>query len=474
MPQDFAPFAMKSFFSNLCLLLCMLVLPAAYAQHDGYLEFSGKTVKKASPFEGAKVTVFKGSTRVGELTTPKNGKFSFDLELGVDYKVTFSAPGCVDMFMFIYASKCAADKVIFPIYDIEVNFFEYGQSSIDYAHFAKNPITKVIFDGNKSFRDDEQYVTGFLKGIYITPDELQKREDEQLAKDKAEKERLAALAKAEKDKQAAEAAANAEKHRLELLQKQKAEEEERIRLEQIAAAEKKARDEAEALARLMKEKNKLEKKNENKGVVTKKEKESNQSLVKEEVKLTIEKEQKKLKEKQNRAIKASYESDLLKQVAENERLSKEGNMKKLKEKAEANEVIEILSQEAMVKAKSHETRQQLKLKNKQSVLNSRIINQELTALIKVVAYNDLSVKTEQHKTYPLVKNYKPRTMIGITTDTEVQQVKTIYTINVFEVETKTVYKKEKYSWGLVYYYRNNQEITETEYYNAIAPYNIPL
>ncbi len=480
------PFDLKPF----CRLKLVVIFSAFFflssslkAQNDGYLEFTGKTVKKSVPFEGAKITVLKGTTKVAELTTTKNGKFSFDLELGSDYKVTFSATGCADMYMMIYGAKCPANKVIFPIYDIEVTFFEYGKISVDFAHLSKHPFTKVVFDGNKAFKDDEQYVTSFLKDIYVTPEELQKREDDRIAKEKAEKDKLAGIEKAEKDKLAHEKAERekAEKERLakenaekDLLAKQKMEEEERIRLEQIALAEKKAKAEAEALARLMKEKNKLEKKNEVQNVVAKKQNDTNQSLVKEEVKLTLEKEQKKVKEKQNKAIKANFESDLLKMVAQNERVSKESDFKKQKDKAEINEVIETLSQEAIVKAKSDETKQLLKLKNKQSVLNSRIINQELTSLIKVVAYNDLSVKSITHKTFPEAKKFKPRTMVGITTDTQSQAFKTTYIINVSEAGTTTIYKKEKYSWGLTYYYKNDKEISEKEYQQEVSRYNTPL
>ena len=473
------------------VLSAFLLSPNLSAQNDGYLEFTGKTVKQGVPFGGAKITVFKGSTVVSELTTTKNGKFTFDLEFGADYKITFSATGCADMYMMIYAAKCPADKVIFPIYAIDVAFFEYGKISVDFAHLSNHAFTKVIFDGNKSFMDDEKYVTAFLKDIYVTPEELQKREDDRKAKEKiekdkhnAEKDKHDAIAKAEKEKLEHE---KAEKERLEkerlakefaekqLLEKQKIDEEERLRLEHIALAEKKAKEEAAALAKLMHEKNNLEKKKEEiQSVVAKKHNEPSQALVKEEIKMSIEKEQKKVKEKQNKAIKANFESDLLMLAAQNERTSKESDFKKQKDKAEVNEVIETLGQEAITKAKSDETRQQLKLKNKQTVLNSRIINQELTSLIKVVAYNDFSVKASSHKNFPEPKKFKPRTMVGITTDTEIQSFKTIYTINISEAQTTTVYKKEKYSWGLTYYYKNEKEISEKEYQLEVSRYNIPL
>jgi hypothetical protein len=433
------------------LAVCLIFLFSyqnALSQEKGYLEFAGRTIKETRPLAGAKITIYKSGTKMTELTTNKNGKFMFDLDLGFDYKVTFSAPGCVDMYALIYGSKYTSDKPIFPIYDIDVAFFEPGKPTINYANFQR-PFTKIIYDGKKSFKDDDPYVDEFIKTLYIDPEEIKKKEDERLAMERAEREK-------------------------ELKAKLKLEEDERIRLEQIALAEKKSKEDADALAKLMEEKNKAEKKNEANSSLTQKQNESNQSLVKEEVKLTIEKEQKKVKEKQNKAIKANYENDLLKLVAQNERQLKEQDFKKGKNQAMTNEVIETLKQEAIVKAKSDEVRFNAKMKNKQAVLNSRIRNQELTGLIKNVAYNDLSFRSSHVKKYPDVKTYKPRSMVGITTDLENQTFKSIYTVNVFENGSNTIYRKEKYNWGLTYYFRNDAEISEADYFAEVSRYNVAL
>ncbi|MFL5754118.1 MAG: hypothetical protein ACJ76F_11970 [Bacteroidia bacterium] len=427
--------------------MCLFSL-SGFAQEKGYLEFAGRTIRDTRPLAGAKITVYKSGVKMTELITNKNGKFMFDLDLGFDYKITFSYPGCVDMYAMVYGSKYTSDKAIFPIYDIDVAFFDLGKSTINYANF-KNPFTKVIYDGKKSFRDDEPYVDEFIRTLYIDPEEVKKKEDERLALEKAEREK-------------------------ELKAKMKLEEDERMRLEQIMLAEKRSKEDAEALAKLMEEKNRQEKKNEANSSLTQKQNESNQSLVKEEVKLTIEKEQKKVKEKQNKAIKANYENDLLKLVAQNERQLKENDFKKGKNQAETNEVIETLKQEAIVKAKSDETRFNMKMKNKQAVLNSRIRNQELTGLIKDVAYHDLSFRASHAKKLPEARSYRARSMVGITTDLESQTFKSVYTITVFESGISTVYRKEKYNWGLTYYFRNDKEITEADYFSEVSQYNIAL
>lgn len=437
-----------------------LFISAAFGQDEGYLEFSGRAIKSDKPLEGAKVVVWAGSTKISELTTPKNGKFSFDLDLGLDYKVTFAYPGCVDMNLVIIGSKCPSNKVIFPIYDVAVRFFEYGKTNVNYQHF-KEPFTKIIFDGNKTFKDDDAYLQKFLSTIYVNDEERIKKEEEDAARKKAEEEM------AEKKRWE-----ELEKERLEAERKRK--EEEHIRLEQIAALERKAKEEADALAKSMEVKKKEEKKIEERKTPAPEPTTETQSLVKEELKLTLDKEQKKVKEKQNKAIKSNYESDLLKQMAENERLVKEQDYKKQKAKVTSNEIVEILHTEAVTKAQSEEVRFQMKVKNKQAVLNSRISNQEMTNLIKVVAYNDYHYKAAHLIKQPNTKNYKAKSMVGITTDFQTTSFKSVYTIQLFEGDKKTQYRKEKYTWGVVYYYKNNKEIDEATYIKELSQYNVAL
>jgi hypothetical protein len=419
-----------------------------FSQEKGYLEFAGKTIKNQKVLPGAHITVFKGSTKVADVVTGKNGKFMFDLEFGSDYKVTFTSAGCVDMYAMIYASKCPADKEIFPIYDVDVNFFDYGQPLLNYDNF-KNPFVKVIYDGKKIFMDDEKYVVQFLKNLYIDAEELKRREDLKLEKERHQKE-------------------------LEITAKLKMQEDEKLRKEQIALAEQKAYEESELLRKQLEEQIRLEKESKNKNNIAVKETEVNKALVKEEVNLTIKSEQKKIKEKQNKAIKTNYENELLKMVAQNERQMKQTSFVKEKSKAESNEVIEILRREAIVKAKADEIRFDKKIKAKQAILNSRVLNHEMVGLVKTVAGNEVSLKYNAVKKFPKAQEYKQKKMVGITTDIENTNFKSTYTINVSEGEVKTIYKKEKFTWGLVYYYKNGKEITAAEYYNELKIYNVPL
>ena len=405
-------------------------------------------MKNQKILPGAHVTVFKGTTKVTEVTTGKNGKFMFDLDLGADYKITFTSSGCVDMYVMIYGSKCPADKVIFPIYDVDVTFFDYGHPMLNYDNF-KNPFTKLIYDGKKIFMDDEKYVDQFLKNLYIDAEEMQKREELKIEKEHQEKAK-------------------------ELQAKLKLQEDEKLRKEQIALAEQKAYEEAEMLRKQLEEQARVEKERRTKNNIAEKQSEVTQSLVKEEINLTIKNEQKKIKEKQNKAIKTDYENSLLKMVAENEKKMKQVSFDNEKMNMEKEEVIAILYREATTKAKADEILFSNKIKTKQATLNSRVLNHELVGLVKTTATNEVVFKYNSIKNFPIAKEYKQRKMVGITTDIENTSLKSTYTINVSEGETKTIYKKEKYSWGLTYYFKNEKEITEQEYYNELSLYNVPL
>ena len=116
-------------------LLCLISIAisnTASAQAPGMLEFEGKTTKDAKILSGATVTVYRNGTIEQEkIKTGKNGKFSFSLVFGVDYKIAFSYPGCVDMHVMVYTGKLPKEKNnIFPLYVLDVPFFETTNTSV--------------------------------------------------------------------------------------------------------------------------------------------------------------------------------------------------------------------------------------------------------------------------------------------------------------------------------------------------------
>ena len=161
-------------------------------------------------------------------------------------------------------------------------------------------------------------------------------------------------------------------------------------------------------------------------------------------------------------------------VAENERLIREKEFKKQKQAAYNNEIIETLKEEAVLKGQADEVRYSAKQKAKLASLNGQIKNQEMTALIKNVAANEKSEKESKVKTYPKLSTYKPKNPVGISTELEHNKFKSVYTVSLYADGVTMVYRKEKYSWGVTYYYKDNKEITELEYKNELSKYKVPL
>ncbi|MBS1647986.1 MAG: hypothetical protein JST67_11655 [Bacteroidetes bacterium] len=421
----------KALFLFFILLGCAL-----FSQEAGYLEFSGKCYKEHQTLKGAYIAIYKNGTKVSDLTTGRNGKFQFFLDFGTDFKITFSAPGCADMYMIIYASQCKKEKSIFPIYDMDVNFFPYNNATVNYELF-KNPITKVYYDGKKSFQDDEAYVKDFLDKLFVSPDVINKQ-NEQLA---------------------------LEKEKLEMQAKLKHDAEERERQTQIAQVQQRAQEEAERAKKAAKEQN-------NKSVTPKSEPTENNSVASEEMQLTIEKEKRALKEKQNKSIRSLYESDLLKIVATNERQEKAAQFAKDKGTSEANEVIETLKKNAEVKAKSQQVVFDSKTRNKQIAINKGVKNKMILSLIKQSAANERKNTFLAIKKYPEVAAYKPAGIIAISSDVEKGTFKTTYTYTLAKGTEKTMYKRENYPWGVNYFYKNEKEISEQDFLKELAQYNI--
>ena len=306
------------------LLVCFMYIflsEKTYAQAPGMLEFAGRAVKEGKPLSGATVTVYRnGSIQQEQIKTGKNGKFDFNLVFGVDYKITFSNPGCVEMYLLVYTSKLPKTKSgLYPLYQTEIPFFETTNPGVRISKF-KTPFTKIIYDGKKAFMDDEAYLAQFTKDLVIDPAEQ--------AKLLAEKE---AAEKAKRDA--------AEKLRLDIENK-------------LLADAKAKQDSIDKAAELIKMKREASNKKEP----------DNQTIETEAIRLQQEKEAKNSIAKKNKEIKTNYENDLLKMIAENERQTKQKAFNK--QEASANTVITQMRSEATVKAQSNKVKRRTKIKTK--------------------------------------------------------------------------------------------------------------
>lgn len=425
----------------LCLFFALSVNLAS-AQAPGMLEFEGKTIKDGKVLSGATVTVFRNGTIEQEkIKTGKNGKFSFSLVFGVDYKIAFSYPGCVDMHLMVYTSKLSKDKNnIFPLYITEVPFFETTNTAVRITKY-KNPFTKVIYDGKKAFMDDEAYLAQFMKDLLIDQEEINRLAAEKAAKEKADKDKLLAVEKAKKDAE--------EKAKLEALAK--------AAYEARLAAEE--RERSAELARL-------------KEAANNKEAPVDQTMETEAIRLQREKEAKNVMAKKNKEIKTNYENDLLKMVAENERIAKQKAHTKQKQDARTNTVIAQMRSEADVKAKSDKGREEQKLKKKELLANQLQKNNEIRKLVEAAAFAERSVRISNQKTLPDVKGYKQKESPNFAVTVDEGMVKTTRTTTVTQGKKMDMYKKETYFWGTVYCYKNGIEINELDYNKEIAFFSV--
>ena len=227
-------------------------------------------------------------------------------------------------------------------------------------------------------------------------------------------------------------------------------------------AEKNALEEAERMKKLLSDKMK--------STLVKSEKKENnikdalERIKEDEVYLKITFERKKITENQNKTIKKNVEANLLKSVAENERVLKSKSTDKNIKAESDNEVIAVLKREALAKVSAEDLRVSAKIKNKQLQIYEGIYQKELFGQLKIAVKNE--------------KNYQATTkkhpVIGVTTDFEQYIFKSVYYIYVSEGNLKKNFRKEKFNWGLTYYYKNDKQINEYDYFNELKQYNVPL
>lgn len=426
------------FLAGIALLFCLRT-PAS-AQAPGMLEFQGKTVKNNLPLSGATVTVYRnGTIQQEQVKTGKNGKFKLFLVFGTDYKITFSYPGCVDMHLLVYTSKLPKERGdLFPLYVTEIPFFETSSTGVRIAKF-KNPFTKIIYDGKKAFMDDEAYLAQFTKDLIIDPAEQARIAEEKEAREKAEKEKLEAAEQAKRDAEA-KARADAE---AKLLAEQKA------RADELAKAAELARLKAE------------EEENANK---------QNQTMETDAIRLQREKELKEQLAKKNTAIKTKYVNDLLKLVAENERLAKEKAMNQARTDARSSTVIEQMRRESELKSKAENLREEQKMKKQKELVNKQYKINEMKKLVEAAAFAERSVKISHQTTAPDVSKYKEPELPNVAVTVEEGFIKTVRTTVVTYHGKITTYRKEIFFWGSVIWYKDNKEIDEATYNVEIAYY----
>lgn len=159
-------FSRRKILPFLILLLLSFSVSAQRDEEVESLEFGGTTFLDGKKLKGATVTLYKDNVKSKEKLTGSNGKFTFNLSYGSDYKITFSYPGCIDMHIVVFA-KIPKKKYVYNIvYRMDVLFYNTDDKIVDISKY-KYPFTKVIFnDKNNMFTDDLIYMNEFKQGVF--------------------------------------------------------------------------------------------------------------------------------------------------------------------------------------------------------------------------------------------------------------------------------------------------------------------
>jgi hypothetical protein len=415
---------------KLILLLFCFTPSILFSQGD--MRFFGTATKDDHPFPGATVHVTIDGHEYKTVITGRNGKFKFDFDFGHQYRLNFSALGCVDMFMLLDL-RVPADKMsLFPDYQIEVPFFEPGSKKVKVAKYKDLPFAKVVFDGKNGFEDDPNY----------------KFTDDILIDQEAESRKMAAIhAAEEKAKEEAEKKARED----ELAERDR---------KAKALAEQKALEEAVARAKDEESRKRAEKALKDN---------QEQSMETEAMRLEREKQAKSTLEKKNRGIKSQYENDLLKMVAESEKKANLQKYNKMKEESQSNSVIRSMRKEAEIKVAAELLRQEAKQKQEQTLSNKQVKSTQIKKLVEAAALTERTIHIansagEDPKTYTHIS--PPNVVVSVREGILSDIRSTVITKGTEQI----FFRQETYIWGTIYYYKDNREIDARTYNTEIAKY----
>lgn len=405
-------------------LLVVLLFLGMAARAQGDMRFFGTATKDGKPLSGATVTVQMDGRQIINLTTGKNGKFKFTIDIGHSYRISFSAPGCVDMFMTMDLHVPADKAWIYPDYSAEIPFFSANDPKVKTELFAQKPFIKVVFDGDKGFYDDPKY--RFIDEIFKDPLEEQRKKDELAKKEAEEKAKRDADEKARKDEEERQRLAQEEEDR-----RRKEEEDKKKNTVTTPVAEQPQQD---------------------------------PSMETDAIKLERDKQEKLNREKQNKNIRAQYENNLLKLVAESERRNNLQKFNKMKDDAQGNSVVQVMRLDAQVKAQNDFLIQQQRERQRQTLANRQVKELRLKQLVVTAALVDRDSKANHLR--PVVSsvqlNYAPSPNIVVTTLDGIFS-NTFTTVISWPGGKRTIFRIKEYWWGSRYYYRDDVEIDAKTY-----------
>lgn len=423
------------------LLLFLLSVYALRLPAQGDMRFFGTALKNRQPVSGATVTVLMdGKTQLYQLTTGKNGKFKFTVNLGHEYRLNFSAPGCVSMYMILNLKVPKEKGWIYPDYVADIPFFDGTEPNINTDLFGREPFIKVVYDGKSGFQDDPSW--RFIDRVFKDVSEDKKRNELQNQKEREAEERA----------------------RREAEERQRAEED-RKRLQAIREAEERQRaeDEARRLKAIAEARA-----NSNPG------EEEKLTVESEAIRLEREKQERLALEAKNKGIKAQYENNLLKLVAENEKRANMQKFSSMQREAQAGSVVQAMRLEAERKAQSDYLLEQEKQRRKQTLENKQVKANSEKKLVETAAVIERTSRIDNAKPAVQASAFRYNATANVAVQFEHSFFSDVKITTITWPGGKRVrYRMETWWWGVTYYYCDDKEIDGKTYAAEIEKHRKP-
>jgi hypothetical protein len=416
---------LKKHFCYLCFIICLLKANGTYSQDDvtapPNLVITGAVKKSGKRLDNATVTIYKNSRQTDQLITSKDGIFELKLDYNSTYIIEFSKAGFVSK-KIEFGTTTPSEKIAegFNPFEFEISLFE-SNPKIN-TDILKQPVAKVSYNPKI---DDFDYDPIYSKQIQDKLAGLEEElmtllEEEEMAKEKAAKEVLA--------KQKAEETA-----------KKTAEEEARKKAEADAIAKKKAEEEAAKKAA----------------------DEAAKKAAEEEVRKKAEADAIAKKKAEEEAAKKAAE-EAAKKAADEEARKKAEADAIAKKKAE-DEAAKKAAEEAAKKAADEEARKKAEAK---ALFEQQQANKQANTALETANNSnqveiDKAVKlSDEVRSKDFLSELAQKYPEGITVENFQEANRTITRVIVNRSSIANEYKKVKYNWGGLYFFKNNMSISQ--------------
>ena len=449
-------------------LFLIIVSNSLFSQNS--LEVRGKFALKEGSAKEGEIKLYENGTFSESYMADRSGKFKVDLDLNKDYIFEFTKDGYVTKKININTNvpDKYADKYFTPIFFAVELFQQYDE--VNTIVFTKPVGLIKFYDKVGDFDYDVDYSTEVRNKIDKAEKELeiahkknleaerqkeieekrqqllaQKAAEEAVRQRKLEEEKAAAEAR----RKAAEEAARIEAERKAALLAQQQEEAEKRRQEEEARKQAELlekqriaeQQKIEAAERAKKEAEEIARQNAANEARLKAEAEALKKAAEEKARIEAEEQAKKLAALKEESEKRRKEDEAEKALQKEQRLAKLTEEKRLSEERKKAE------EAAIIQAKlENEERLKRDIEVRKAKALTEILNQA-----KQVADEFVEVK----KDYPKGKTVEDFEKLGM---------KIKRTI-VIDSETVRIYLKVEHDWGAIYYFRNNQCISQ-ELYNV--------